>query len=381
MSAARFPQPRLWVRALVILLAAWGLSLGPAGGQSPVSDGAVSPEPESRVFQMEYVKAVEAVRVLRDHLDSPAGPGPRPRISVDERTQSVVVTAAPADMTRIEKTLKELDKRDDERPRWRGAPSQAALKSFRLENADWDESFAAALEKYFGCNSVRIAVCGVGEGRVLLVYGPPEVEEAVGFLLQREAAWKDKAACLRPCPKPNLRSLKLSGFEFRETKWRQVFNWLSDQTELPVVTSCNPAGSFTFTPPAADTEYSVAEVIDILNNALINQGFLLFRRERGFILIPAEGEVVPAWLQRVRPADLEWHGKTELLSLEVALEEASAKEAAPEVEKLLGRRGGVVVLEKTNSLRLWGFAGNLRPACRLLEVLEEGAKKKQPLAR
>jgi type II secretory pathway component GspD/PulD (secretin) len=164
--------------------------------------------------------------------------------------------------------------------------------------------------------------------------------------------------------------------EFRDVPWSRVFEWLGDQTGMPFIGSgARPVGTFTFVPTRADRTYTVPEIIDILNDALIGQKLLLLRREHSLTLIAADEKVDPGLVPRVRPDELEQRGRTELVSLVVRLKSAPAEDVAPEVKKMLGPFGEVIVLKKANELVLQDTAGTLRQVYKVLDDLDKGAKK------
>jgi hypothetical protein len=77
-------------------------------------------------------------------------------------------------------------------------------------------------------------------------------------------------------------------FEMRDKPWSQVFEWLSDQTGLPVIMSneSKPTGTFTYVPRKnSPKEYTIPQVIDILNQSLDQQNYLLVRRGENLFVI------------------------------------------------------------------------------------------------
>ena len=73
---------------------------------------------------------------------------------------------------------------------------------------------------------------------------------------------------------------------------REVFEWLSEQTEMPVITSFKPVGTFTYHGPKG-MKYTLPEVVAVLNEMLIPQrpqGYELIRREKSFVLVPVEDD-------------------------------------------------------------------------------------------
>jgi hypothetical protein len=489
---------RLW--PVFLVLAAWGPWAGRALAEPPARAAAPADRPEECVYALRYARAADAVRVLRDLFRSPAERAPRLVITSDERTNSVIVSALPADQAQVEALLNRIDA---EAP---PAANMPALKVFQLKHRDTDAGLQAALGLLFdGRRPGRFTVIG---RRQVLVYADRETLAAVDTLLrdldaapegkaepaetdlevrvfwvvggpQREAGkalddFKEATAELArlgidrprlaaqvavstapqarfemtglasldtPCrvavtgtmsdgkgavrldvsitvartpagreagplchlrtqvtapldrplvlgaaPAETLRSAfviqvqrrtppspprKAVRFEFRNVPWGRVFEWLSDQTGIPFISSdLKPLGTFTFIPPVEGKTYSIPEMIDVLNEALLGQHYLLVRRNHSFALLAADALIDPGWLPRVRPADLEQLGRTELVSLEVALRSVEAANVAPDVKKLLGPFGQVVVLKEANRLVLQDTAGNLRRVCNLLEDIE-----------
>lgn len=72
-------------------------------------------------------------------------------------------------------------------------------------------------------------------------------------------------------------------FEMDDKRWTDVFEWLSDQTELPVITTFKPPGTFTFIGPKG-ARYTIPEIVAIINQALLRQDMILIRREESFAL-------------------------------------------------------------------------------------------------
>jgi hypothetical protein len=238
---------------------------------------------------------------------------------------------------------------------------------------------AAGLEMSITVTPVPAAKDGGDVGRLRShVTGPLERPFVLGVVPAEalKSAFVVQVQRRKP-PAPPAPPGKPGAFEFRDVPWGRVFEWLTDRTGLPVVIGADsrPTGTFTFVPPRTDHTFGIPEVIDILNDALLAQKYLLLRGEHSFRLIPADEKVDPSLVPRVRPDELEQRGRTELVSLVVPLKAASADEIAPDVKKMLGPFGEVVVLKRANELLLQDTAGNLRQVSKVLEDLERGAKK------
>jgi serine/threonine protein kinase len=176
------------------------------------------------------------------------------------------------------------------------------------------------------------------------------------------------AAPPAPAAKPGEKRLRI---EIRDKPWRGVFEWLSDQTGEPVSHTSTPPGTLTFSSPqgsaAAKDGYTIPEVIDILNDALLAQKYLLIRREGGsFTVVPADEKLDPTLVPRVRIEDLKDRGRTEIVMIVLPLKAPTAKDLVPTAKKLLGPFGEVTALTD-DRLLLQDTAGNLR---RLVETLD-----------
>src|SRR5262249_35027972 len=151
---------------------------------------------------------------------------------------------------------------------------------------------------------------------------------------------------------------KTISFEFRDKPWGSVLEWLRDVSNLPIISPYKPTGSFTFIPPKGKS-YTLPEVVDILNEGLVSQKYVLIRREQSFTLVPADEKIDPALLPRVTVAELNDHGKTEMVSVVVPLASLNADEFKDEAKKMMGPFGEVVPLTQANKLLLQDTVGNI----------------------
>src|SRR5262249_47998141 len=65
---------------------------------------------------------------------------------------------------------------------------------------------------------------------------------------------------------------KKFAFEMRDKPWNTVLEWLADNSGMQVSTTNKPQGTFTFINPK-HAQYTIPEVVDILNNALVHQNY------------------------------------------------------------------------------------------------------------
>lgn len=182
-------------------------------------------------------------------------------------------------------------------------------------------------------------------------------------------------------PKPKAGQLDTSAkslsFEMREQPWLKVFEWYADQTGLACVCNEKPTGTFTFIPSKVKRKYTLDEVTDIINEALLARRYILVRRAATFSVLPADEKVDPLLVPQVRLADLDRRAKTELVSVVVPLSATTAKALAEDVKKLLGTFGSVVVLEAGNRLVLQDTAGNLKRITEMIKEIDAQTEKKR----
>ena len=184
----------------------------------------------------------------------------------------------------------------------------------------------------------------------------------------------EQAATDRPGDKP----AKTFSFEMRNKPWKAVFEWLSNQTGQPVVANSLPTGTFTFISPQGKA-YTIPEIIDVLNEALAAQKFLLLRREQSVLLVPADEKIDPTLVPRVPLPLLKTRGQTELVSVVVPLRTVAAEDLEPDVKKMLGPHGSVVALKRANQLIIQDTVGNLRRIGQMIEqVVDKQGEKAGP---
>jgi len=168
-----------------------------------------------------------------------------------------------------------------------------------------------------------------------------------------------------------------------DRRWVDVLDWFSKESGLPFISTHKPTGTFTFNPPPGPDgkprEYTIPEVMDILNEALVQQKFLLVRRKNSFTVVPAEEKIDRSLLPTVTADALPNYGKTELVVLMHHLRNANDQELVPEIRKMMGPFGHVVAWNQMGTGRatmiLQDTAGNLT---RIVEMLKnaEGVPEK-----
>src|SRR5207245_10499864 len=78
---------------------------------------------------------------------------------------------------------------------------------------------------------------------------------------------------------------KTYDFNMSKKPWKDVLPWLADKTGTPYINTFTPAGTFNYLAPKGKTKFTLPEIIDLLNEALAKQKYLLVRRSTYFTII------------------------------------------------------------------------------------------------
>jgi type II secretory pathway component GspD/PulD (secretin) len=195
----------------------------------------------------------------------------------------------------------------------------------------------------------------------------------LGAVEARQVAKQDKQ-------KPEPRTY---AFRWQNAPWTQVLKRLAEITGLPVITTHTPTGSFTFIPPKVDgkedKKYTIPEIIDILNEALLAQKFIIVRRQASLGVFPADEPLDPSPSRTVRIEDLQADNlaKTELVRVVYPLKHLTAETVAPGVKKMMGPFGQVVALAEPNQLVLIDTVANLRTVIAIIRDIGPTDSNKQ----
>jgi hypothetical protein len=157
--------------------------------------------------------------------------------------------------------------------------------------------------------------------------------------------------------------------KFDKATWDSVFSWFSKATGLQQITTEKPGGTVTVN---IDNK-SLADTVDLLNDALAREKWVLVRSEQSFTLHPASEKVPPELIPQVPVDQLPRRGRTEMVQVFLPLKTLSAEEIAPQVKqaKLLSNFGDVGPLGNTH-LVVQDKVGNIRHILNYLKDLEGG---------
>jgi type II secretion system protein D len=200
---------------------------------------------------------------------------------------------------------------------------------------------------------------------------------ALGFALEPDKdETKPKVDPPKDSPKsdPPKTVEKTIKFDMDKKPWRDVFEWLTEKTDLPFISVNIPRGTFTFISPKGKS-YTIPEIIDIINQGLLTaegtNKFVLVRTENRLTLIPADEKFNPDMLKHVGPKEgFAGLGETEIVSVEVKLKSGNAEDLAKDLAPVLGAFGRADFLQRPNLLILTDTVKNLKRIVKLVEESE-----------
>jgi type II secretory pathway component GspD/PulD (secretin) len=156
-------------------------------------------------------------------------------------------------------------------------------------------------------------------------------------------------------------------FNFRYAPWKDVLDWFAEQDNLSLILDAPPPGTFNYTDSRS---YTPAEAIDLLNSVLLTKGFTLVRRERMLFLVNLEDRIPQNLIAQISPTDLEKYGEFTLVTCVFQLSKWTPEEAEPEIRKLLGPQGNIIILSRAKQVLVTETAGKLRTIRAMIDAIE-----------
>lgn len=153
-------------------------------------------------------------------------------------------------------------------------------------------------------------------------------------------------------------------FNFAGAPWSVVLQKLAEEAGYALEMKANPAGVFTYTDPSGHT---VAEAIDIVNGFLIREGFILLRHGQLMLLVSVD-DVPTHLVERLTEDELEHRGRFELVSVEVAIHEASAGDLATELQPLMTKLGKIIPVASANRMVVTDLRERLQEVLGLIKT-------------
>jgi hypothetical protein len=136
--------------------------------------------------------------------------------------------------------------------------------------------------------------------------------------------------------------------KFKAAKWDDVFAWYAKETGLAFVAGKDnalPKGALTLRTDAMK-KFTVGEMTDLLNEALVQQKWLLIRRTQSFVVVPADEKIDATLVPRVALSELPDRGRTELVQV-VLRPPAEILDSLDEVKRLLTPFGSITRFKDT----------------------------------
>lgn len=145
-------------------------------------------------------------------------------------------------------------------------------------------------------------------------------------------------------------------FSFKGQDWEDVLEWLADISEMSLQMEEVPPGFLNLT---SRGRYTVEQVRDLINSALINKGYTLLVNSEVLIVSKLK-DLDKSLVPRVDPEDLEQRGTHEFVKTFFDLDSLLAETTAGELQPMLSPHGKITALKTTNRLDIVETAGNMR---------------------
>jgi general secretion pathway protein D len=202
------------------------------------------------------------------------------------------------------------------------------------------------------------------------------VSSMLGIGLVGLTAWGQEG----PAKQPAKEVLKPYTFEFRDTPWDKVLDWLADNSGgLPIVGGIKPQGTFNFV-NSGGKKHTLPQIIDILNRSLIKDKILIIRGSNNFTVISSDDALTidTTILPNITVEDLEIDkapdqqkfGASELAQITFNLNGLTVDEAELNLTSRKGPFGRFQKIPKGNMLLATDTVGNLRYMKRLLDKID-----------
>jgi type II secretory pathway component GspD/PulD (secretin) len=158
-------------------------------------------------------------------------------------------------------------------------------------------------------------------------------------------------------------------FAFSGAPWREVLNWLAEESGLALHVGDLPVGSFTYSDPEA---FTVDQAISRVNLFLIPQGYAVVKRGQLLSVIsladPRSLQQLDALATPTTPEQLAIRSDHEIVKCMLPLGDLVAAEAVAELQPLM-LMTTPVILPKSNQLIVTETAGKVRGVLAVLQAL------------
>ncbi len=170
-------------------------------------------------------------------------------------------------------------------------------------------------------------------------------------------------------------------FQLQNAPWEFVLREFGRKAGYTLQLLDIPPGTLTY---ADRKTYTPDEALDILHGYLLQEGFVMVKRDRFLVVLNVDKRPIPPNLiPNVAPEDLAKRGSNELVNVIMPLQNAEADDVAEEIKALLGPQGKVVPLPTSNAIDVTDTAATVKRVHRLVQNIAAGEEdlkfKKFPL--
>lgn len=165
-------------------------------------------------------------------------------------------------------------------------------------------------------------------------------------------------------------------FNFGKAPWDVALTRFAELAELQLILKFKPPGTFDY---SSNKAYTIPEALDILNEVLIAEGFVVLRTDRFLTLAALDQPLPVSQIPVVKVEDLPKRGKNEFVTVVRRLEYADPEKIEPELQRLIGPYGQIQIVPSLKIIRISDQVSRLTDILPLLDEIDERAKpKNQP---
>jgi len=146
-------------------------------------------------------------------------------------------------------------------------------------------------------------------------------------------------------------------FNFQDAPWPVVIGNLSGQFGFSVDFVERPKSTFSY---FDDNSYSVNEALDVLNDHLLREGFIIIRNQRNLTVINASNQIPDSMVPFVGIHDLAGLGRNELASVAFPIRNTDPVQAVEEIGQLVSALGQVKPLSDSGRVIITDTGSYLR---------------------
>jgi type II secretory pathway component GspD/PulD (secretin) len=154
---------------------------------------------------------------------------------------------------------------------------------------------------------------------------------------------------------------------FEKASWDSAFVWLEKVTGQRLITTVKPISTISL----KVENKTVPEIIDLFNEALFQEKFILIRGEQSFTIFSADEKIPKYKFKKILVTELPKYGRTEFVTVMIPLRSLIASDIVPQVKKMLSNFGDIYALGSSNVV-IEDTVANIRVIAANLKELEEG---------